>query len=122
QEDRWVIVKVQNLLKDLVQAMDEVKEEVEEEEMPRPRCRRRIRGRPASNYFKPAGVRMNTLEEVILTKEEFEAVRLHDYNQLSQKECADNMQVSQPTFYRIISSARKKISKSIVEGKALKIE
>lgn len=90
--------------------------------MPRPRNRRRIRGKPNSSYFKPAGIRKIELEEVILSKEEFEAIRLKDFLQLEQIECAMQMEVSQPTFHRLIIEARKKISDSIVNGKAIKIE
>ena len=53
--------------------------------------------------------------------EEFEAVRLKDYKGLDQNECAKKMEVSQPTFHRLLSSARKKISGAIIEGKAIRI-
>ena len=90
--------------------------------MPRPCIRRRVRGRPNSSYFKPAGIRMIELEEIVLTKEEFEAIRLKDSLGSEQNECAKKMEISQPTFHRLISSARKKIGKAIVEGKAIRIE
>lgn len=90
--------------------------------MPRPCKRRRIRGRPNSFYFKPAGIRKIELDEIELTKAEFEAIRLKDFLELDQKECAEKIEVSQPTFHRLINSARKKISEAIVKGKAIKIE
>ncbi len=65
---------------------------------------------------------MRHLEEVSLTREEMEAVKLKDYDNLGQTEAAKKMNTSQSTFQRILSSARKKISRSIVEGKALRIE
>jgi len=89
--------------------------------MPRPCKRRRIRGRPNSSYFKPAGIRMIELEEIVLTREEFEAIKLKDSLGLEQKKCAEKMEISQPTFHRLISSARGKIGKAIVEGKAIRI-
>jgi len=89
--------------------------------MPRPRLRRRIMGKPCVNYFKPAGIRVTELEEAILAKDEFEAVRLKDLLGFPQEECAKKMEVSQPTFHRILSSARKKISDAIINGKAIKI-
>jgi len=89
--------------------------------MPRPRLRRRVHGAPNSSYFKPAGIRTIDLEETILELEEFEAIRLIDNLQLSQREAAEKMQVSQPTLSRILSSGRKKIAEAIVEGKAIKI-
>jgi predicted DNA-binding protein (UPF0251 family) len=89
--------------------------------MPRPRLRRRIRGRPCVNYFKPAGQRIVNLDEIILNKAEFEALRLKDFKGLSQSECAKEMNISQPTFHRILLSAREKTSEAIIKGKAIKI-
>lgn len=90
--------------------------------MPRPCKIRRVRGRPDSSYFKPAGKRMFELEESLLKKEEFEAIRLKDFLNLDQSECAEKMEISQPTFHRLILSARNKIADAIVNGKAIKIE
>ena len=90
--------------------------------MPRPCKRRRVRGKPGSSYFKPAGIKMTELFESVLTAEEFEAIRLKDFLGLMQKECAEKMEISQPTFHRLIIIARKKIADAIVNGKAIKIE
>ncbi|MBW3014307.1 DUF134 domain-containing protein [Candidatus Woesearchaeota archaeon] len=90
--------------------------------MPRPRRLRRVLGEPNINYFKPAGVPVRELEEVVLTVDEFEAVRLKDAENLDQEEAAEKMKISQPTFHRLILSARKKIADAIVNGKAIKIE
>ena len=89
--------------------------------MPRPRRCRRILFEPNVTYFKPAGVRMKDLEESILAVDEFEAVRLKDLEGLSEDEAAKKMNISQPTFNRLVNSARKKISEAIVKGKAIKI-
>ncbi|MCW8965081.1 MAG: DUF134 domain-containing protein [Candidatus Pacearchaeota archaeon] len=89
--------------------------------MPRPCKKRRVRGRPNSSFFKPAGKRVKELVETQLTKEEFEAIRLKDWEDLEQKECADKMEISQPTFHRLLISARKKIADAIVNGKAIRI-
>jgi len=64
---------------------------------------------------------MIELEEIVLTREEFEAIKLKDSLGLEQKKCAEKMEISQPTFHRLISSARGKIGKAIVEGKAIRI-
>jgi len=64
---------------------------------------------------------MRDLDVVELTKEEVEALRLKNINNLDQKECAKKMKTSQSTFQRILSSAYKKISIALVEGKAIKI-
>ncbi len=90
--------------------------------MPRPCIRRKISGRPNSFYFKPAGIRMIDLEENILTLPEFEAIRLIDLEETPQEKSAKQMQISQPTLSRILKSARKKISESIIKGKAIKIQ
>jgi len=90
--------------------------------MPRPRRRRRVRFRPDVTFFKPMGVKESYLEESILTVDEFEAVRLKDLDGLDQEGAAKKMNISQPTFHRLITSARKKIADAIVKGKAIKIE
>lgn len=90
--------------------------------MTRPRLCRRTRFRPKARYFKPQGIPMRQLEEIILTKEEIEAVKLKDFDGLEQTEAAKKMNTSQSTFQRILSSARKKITSSLVEGKVLRIE
>lgn len=90
--------------------------------MPRPKCRRNICGMPDKNYFKPRGIPTVDLEEVNLTLDEFEAVRLADYEQLYQEEAATRMNISRQTFGRIIEAAHKKIADVLLNGKALKIE
>ncbi len=89
--------------------------------MPRPCRRRRVRGRPSSSYFKPAGQRITELEETILTMPEFEAIRLIDLKEIPQEGAAQKMDISQPTLSRILKSARKKIADSIINGKAIQI-
>jgi uncharacterized protein len=90
--------------------------------MVRPRRCRKIGFRARTTHFKPQGVPMRHLEEVVLTKEEMEAVKLKDFDGLEQTEAAKKMKTSQSTFQRILFSARAKIAEAIVEGKALKIE
>lgn len=89
--------------------------------MPRPRICRRIRFHPEINYFKPAGNRLLDLEEVNLTIDEYESIRLKDFEGLEQEECARKMDISQPTFHRLVKDARRKISDAIINGKAIKI-
>lgn len=84
--------------------------------------KRRIRGNPNSLYFKPAGIRMMDIEETSLSLPEFEAIRLIDYKHISQKEAGTQMQVSQPTLSRILSTGRGKIADAIINGKAIRIE
>ena len=77
--------------------------------------------RPKSSYFKPAGVRMRELKENELTLSEFEAIRLVDSKKINQIEAGALMKTSQSTLSRILSSGRRKIADSIVNGKAIKI-
>jgi len=65
---------------------------------------------------------MHQLEEVILTKEEMEAIKLKDFDGLEQIEASEKMNTSQSTFQRILTSARIKIAEAIVKSKSLKIE
>ena len=90
--------------------------------MPRPcRCRR-IRCRPDTNYFKPRGIPLDALEEVNLTLDELEAIRLADLSELYQEDAAKKMNISRQTFGNIINSAHKKIADALLNAKALKIE
>ena len=90
--------------------------------MPRPcRCRR-VRCKPDTNYFKPRGIPLDTLEEVNLTLDELEAIRLADLGELYQEDAAKKMNISRQTFGNIINSAHKKIADALLNAKALKIE
>ncbi|MDD4990484.1 MAG: DUF134 domain-containing protein [Candidatus Pacebacteria bacterium] len=89
--------------------------------MPRPRLCRRIRFQPNVTYFKPQGVPMRFLEVVELTSEELEALRLKNLKGLDQEEAAKKMNTSQSTFQRILTSAYKKITEALIEGKAIEI-
>ncbi len=90
--------------------------------MPRPFCRRRVAGRPAASIFKPIGIPVSELEEVVMTLDEFEAIRLADLEGLYQERAAETMRVSRPTFSRIVESAHRKIADAFVHGKALRME
>jgi len=89
--------------------------------MVRPRLCRRIRFNPNVTYFKPQGVPLRFLEVIELTTEEAEALRLRNIKDLDQEEAAKKMNTSQSTFQRILSSAYKKITEALIEGKAIKI-
>ncbi|MFC1742337.1 DUF134 domain-containing protein [Nanoarchaeota archaeon] len=89
--------------------------------MVRPRRCRFVQGEPEVSYFKPKGVPMRELEEVEVCVDEFEALRLKDHEQLDQNSAAEKMGVSQPTFHRLYSEARRKVAKGLVEGLAIKI-
>jgi uncharacterized protein len=116
--DKKESAKEQSLL--LADAVD-INPDVEEI-MPRPCKKRRVRGRPNSSYFKPSGIRIVDLEESELAIEEFEAIRLIDFKETSQKKASQKMQISQPTLSRILKSARRKVADAITNGKAIKIQ
>ena len=90
--------------------------------MPRPKCCRRVAGLPRCKVFKPAGIPACSLEEVILTVDELEAVRLADLQGLYQEQAAQEMNISRQTFGRIIESARRKVAEALIQGKVLRIE
>jgi predicted DNA-binding protein (UPF0251 family) len=90
--------------------------------MVRPCKCRRVCGNPRADYFKPRGVPIQQLEEVVLTIDEFEAIRLADLEGLYQEDAAKKMNISRQTFGNIIESAHKKIAGTIVNARALKIE
>ena len=90
--------------------------------MVRPRKARCVRGEVNILYFKPQGIPLRRLEEVVLNRDEFEAIRLYAHEDLNQIDAAKQMDISQPTFARILEKANKKIAKALVQGKAIKIE
>ena len=77
---------------------------------------------PVVTYFKPAGIPLGVLEEVLLSLEEAEALRLKELEGLEQEQGAEKMNVSRPTFQRILASARQKVADAILNGKAIRIE
>ena len=90
--------------------------------MARPRNCRRVCCLPGSQYFKPRGIPLSILEEINLTIDEFEAIRLADLEGLYQDQAAERMNISRQTFGRVIDSAHKKVAEALVNGKALRIE
>ena len=90
--------------------------------MPRPCCRRHVGCAPDAIYFKPTGVPLHLLEEVVLPLDELEALRLADLNGQYQEQAAEQMKISRATFARIIEVARQKVADALINGKALRIE
>lgn len=87
--------------------------------MARPKIPRQICGSPAQSCFKPNGVPMESLEKVFLEADEFEAIRLVDYQGMQQQQAAVEMGVSRQTLANLVKSARKKVADSLLNGKAL---
>ncbi len=90
--------------------------------MVRPTRHRRVEFNPNVTFYKPAGIPLRTLDEERLKIDEVEALRLCDKEGLKQEEAAKKMGVSQPTLYRILKSAREKLARAIIDGKAIRIE
>ena len=90
--------------------------------MTRPPKPRRIGFIPDATYFKPAGIPLRAMEEVCISMEEAEAVRLKDLESLDQEASAIKMNISRPTFQRVLASARRKIADALLNGKAIRIE
>ncbi|HHV64949.1 MAG TPA: DUF134 domain-containing protein [Peptococcaceae bacterium] len=89
--------------------------------MPRPIKRKLVCGPPVYNLYAPV-TNTNSQDLVVMSIEEFEAIRLIDYEGLDQEHCAERMEVARSTVQRLYNEARRKIAESLVQGKALKIE
>lgn len=89
--------------------------------MVRPRKDRYVAFNPEVSYFKPRGIPMFELEEIQLTVDEREAVRLADLLSMSHEEAGRRMGVSRATFGRIAQKARKKIADALINGKAINV-
>ncbi len=83
---------------------------------------RRVQFIPQVTFFKPAGILLANLQEVCLSIEEAEAIRLKDLEGLEHEECAREMNISRTTFARVLDSARRKIATALLNGKAIRIE
>jgi len=90
--------------------------------MVRPKKDRLVAFNPKINYFKPRGIPVLDLDEVCLTVDEREAIRLADLLGLSHAEAGERMGVSRATFGRIIQRARKVLADAIINGKAVRVE
>lgn len=77
---------------------------------------------PEVAYFKPAGIPLTLLEDVRLSVEEAEAIRLKDLDELEQEQCAERMNISRTTFQRVLGSARQKVADALLNGKTIRIE
>jgi len=90
--------------------------------MPRPQKNRLIKEPPVFTEFKAVGVPGRVMDKVVLSLDEYEALRLSDFEGMSQEEAADEMEISRPTFTRLIETSRKKICEMLVNGKMLVID
>ena len=90
--------------------------------MPRPKNNRLVHEPPLFVEFKPVGIKGLSLEQIELSLDEFEALRLADHIGHSHADAAVEMEISRPTFSRLIEKARKKIAEFIINGRMLVID
>lgn len=90
--------------------------------MARPRKCRWVASEPGVTFFKPKGIPMRDLEQVVISVDELEALRLSDYLGLNQEDVAQEMNVSRPTVTRMLAKAHRAIAEALVFGKAIRIE
>jgi len=90
--------------------------------MVRPQKERRVAFKPEISYFKPRGIPMFELEEVCLTVDQREAIRLSDLLGMSHEEAGRHMGVSRATFGRIIQRARQTVADALINCKAINVE
>lgn len=90
--------------------------------MSRPKQNRKVCAPPKMSGYKPFGIPRTELDSVTLHIDEYEAIRLLDYEGLMQEEAAVLMEVSRPTLTRIYNQARRTVAQAFVEGKMILIE
>lgn len=90
--------------------------------MARPKKQRIVSGSPEISYFKPRGIPMRRLSEVVLTVDECEALRLADLERLNHVQGSERMGVSRATFGRILQKARRTMAEALIQGKAIRVE
>ena len=89
--------------------------------MGRPEVEKKVGEPPLFDVYKPAGVRASELGTVELSLDEYEAIKLADYNGLEHAEAAIKMGIARPTFTKLITRARTNFSKLLVEGAVVTI-
>ena len=90
--------------------------------MPRPKKNRKICNPPKMKGFKPFGIETCDEDKIVLQYDEYESVKLVNYDKLPQDAAAEKMEVSRPTLTRVYNSALHKIAQAFVEGKAIVIQ
>jgi predicted DNA-binding protein (UPF0251 family) len=89
--------------------------------MARPTKKRRIRCNPAAYYFKPRGIPLYQLQEVVMKSDKLETIRLADLEGFAHKEASVKMKISRATFGRIVKKAQNKLADAVLNGKAVMI-
>ncbi|HIJ79209.1 MAG: DUF134 domain-containing protein [Desulfobulbaceae bacterium] len=87
--------------------------------MPRPKKPRHCGCNMQGQAFKPSGTPLSRLEHISLEQDELEALKLGDYDGLTQEEAGQKMGVSRGTVQRLLNSARKKVARALFARAAL---
>ena len=87
-----------------------------------PYRKRQIESPPRYTNFKPSGIPKSLLNQIELPLGEYEAIRLADYENLDHQEAAEKMNISRPTFSRLIEKARNSVARAIIDGNELVIQ
>ncbi len=90
--------------------------------MGRPKKCRWVETEPGVTFFKPRGIPLRSLQQIVITVDELEAMRLADFLEMTQEEVAQKMQVSRPTVTRMLSRAHRAVAEALVHGKAICIQ
>lgn len=90
--------------------------------MPRPRKWRKVCCLPESSQYGPLNGTVESAPDVVMSVDEYEAIRLIDLENFTQEECAEQMKIARTTVQRIYGDARRKIAQSLVYGRILRIE
>ena len=90
--------------------------------MSRPKKKRMVYHPPIYTEFKPVCKSRKSLNEIVLSLDEYEAIRLVDNNDLDHEEASREMEISRSTLSRLIDKAHKKVADFLIEGKLLLID
>ena len=90
--------------------------------MSRPKKKRLCLGKLCGHAFKPTGIPLTALKQIVLQRDELEALRLCDMEGYIQEETGQRMGISRGTVQRLLAAARRKVATALVEGAALVIE
>jgi uncharacterized protein len=90
--------------------------------MGRPKKCRWVETEPGVTFFKPRGIPLRSLQQIVITVDELEAMRLADFLEMTQEEVAQRLQVSRPTVTRMLSRAHQAVADALVHGKAICIQ
>ena len=88
--------------------------------MPRRKRLRKVVAPPGFKGYKPYGISKHKKQHIELLYEEYEAIKLADYDFMNQLEASEIMGVSRPTFARIYESARRKLANALVETREIR--